>query len=99
MLADNAGSASRASRAAWLEARRLHRRNIMTFTYKDIIQMDYETCKRLIRTVNDSQTTCALQLNAEHDMLELTKPGALVERFPMKLIPWVEPGEEDQANR
>lgn len=99
MLADNAGSASRASRAARLEARRLNRRKIMTFTYKDIIQMDYETCKRLIRTVNDSQTTCALQLNAEHDMLELTKPGALVERFPMKLIPWVEPGEEDQANR
>lgn len=71
----------------------------MMFTYKDIIQMDYETCKRLIRTVNDSQTTCALQLNAEHDMLELTKPGALVERFPIKLVPWVEPGEEDQANR
>lgn len=63
------------------------------FKFKDIIKMDYETCKRMITTINASQTEFVLEVNKEQNSLELKKGEVVVEHFPFQVEPWMEPGE------
>lgn len=64
------------------------------FKFKDIIKMDYETCKRLISKINESQTTFVLQVNKEQNSLDMKIGDKVVEYFPFKVEPWMEPDEE-----
>ena len=64
------------------------------FQFKDIIKMDYETCKRMISKINESQSAFVLQVNKEQNSLEVQVGDNVVEDFSFTVEPWMEPGEE-----
>jgi hypothetical protein len=61
------------------------------FKFKDIIKMDYETCKRLVTRLNDSQTSFVLRINKEESALEVTVGEDVVDQFRFSVEPWMEP--------
>jgi len=69
------------------------------FTYKDIIQMEIDTCTRLVEKINASQSAFTLRMNHDEDTLEFCVGGEVAERFRMKFTPWVEPGEDAHSGQ
>ena len=69
------------------------------FTYKDIIQMEIDTCTRLVEKINASQSAFTLRMNHDEDALEFCVGDNVVERFRMKFTPWVEPGEDARSGQ
>ena len=69
------------------------------FTYKDIIQMEIDTCTRLVEKINASQSAFTLRMNHDEDALEFCVGGSVVERFRMKFTPWVERSEEARSGQ
>jgi hypothetical protein len=63
------------------------------FKFKDIIKMDYETCKRLITKLNANQSVFVLQINKDDSSIELKIGENVVDRFQFSVEPWMEPGE------
>ncbi len=68
------------------------------FTYKDIIQMDIDTCTRLVEKINASQSAFTLNMNHDEDVLEFRVGSEIVERFRMKFTPWVERSEKERVD-
>ncbi len=64
------------------------------FQFKDIIQMDYETCKRMISAINTHQSAFVLKVSKEQSALELHVGDEVVEHFSFSVEPWMEPGNE-----
>lgn len=62
------------------------------FKFKDILKMDYETYRRMVTTLNASQSAVVLEINKEEGMLELKVGGQVLERFAFSVEPWMEPG-------
>ena len=63
------------------------------FKFKDIIKMDYETCKRMITKINESQSEFVLQVNKDQNSLDLKVGDEVVEHYPFRVEPWMEPEE------
>jgi hypothetical protein len=61
------------------------------FKFKDIIKMDYETCKRMVTKLNESQSVCVLQVNKNENSLVLKIGEEVVDRFAFSVEPWMEP--------
>lgn len=66
------------------------------FKFKDIIKMDYETYKRLITTVNSSQSAFTLQVNKAQSTLELLVDEQITEEYAFSVEPWMEPDEKSE---
>ena len=64
------------------------------FKFKDIIKMDYETCKRMVTKLNESQSEFVLQINKDESSLVLKMGEEVVDSFAFTVEPWMEPGEE-----
>jgi hypothetical protein len=64
------------------------------FKFKDIIKMDYETCKRMVSKINDSQQEFVLQVNKAQNSLDMKIGDQVVEQYPFMVEPWMEPGEK-----
>ena len=69
------------------------------FTYKDIIQMEIDTCTRFVEKINASQSAFTLRVNHDENALEFCVDGEVAERFSMKFTPWVEPGEDAHSEQ
>jgi len=61
------------------------------FKFKDIIKMDYETCKRMIAKLNESQSEFVLRINKDESSLELKVSKEVIDRFAFSVEPWMEP--------
>ena len=63
------------------------------FKFKDIIKMDYETCKRMVTELNERQSKFVLQFNKDESVLELKVGEEVIDRFAFSVEPWMELGE------
>jgi hypothetical protein len=63
------------------------------FKFKDIIKMDYETCRRMVTKLNERQSEFVLQFNKDESVLELKVGEDVIDRFAFRVEPWMEPGE------
>ena len=63
------------------------------FKFKDIIKMDYETCKRMVAKLNESQSEFVLQINTKESSLELKVGEEVIDRFTFSVEPWMEPDD------
>ena len=63
------------------------------FKFKDIIKMDYETYKRLITKINESQGEFVLLINKEQNSLDMQVNDDVVEHYSFHVEPWMEPDE------
>ena len=63
------------------------------FKFKDIIKMDYETYKRMITKINESQSGFMLQVNKEQNSLEFKVGDDVIEHFSFEVEAWMEPAD------
>ena len=63
------------------------------FKFKDIIKMDYETCKRMLSKINESQQEFQLRVNKEQNSLDMIVSDEVVAHFSFHVEPWMEPEE------
>ncbi len=63
------------------------------FKFKDIIKMDYETCRRMVTKLNESQSEFVLQINKDKNSLELKVGEEVIDSFVFTVEPWMEPEE------
>ena len=63
------------------------------FKFKDILKMDYETCRRMVIKLNESQSKFVLQINKDESVLEFKVGEEVKDRFAFTVEPWMEPGE------
>ena len=63
------------------------------FKFKDIIKMDYETCKRMITKINESQSEFILLVNKDQNSLDIKVGHDIIEHYPFSVEPWMEPEE------
>lgn len=63
------------------------------FKFKDIIEMDYETYKRMITKINASQSDFQLEINKDQRSVDLKIGEKIVEQYAFTVEPWMEPGE------
>jgi hypothetical protein len=63
------------------------------FKFKDIIKMDYETCKRMVAMLNESQSEFVLQINKNESSLEFKIGEEVIDKFTFSVEPWMEPDD------
>jgi hypothetical protein len=63
------------------------------FKFKDIIKMDYETCRRMVTKLNERQSAFVLQINKDKSSLELKVGEKIIDSFAFSVEPWMEPEE------
>ena len=59
------------------------------FKFKDIIKMDYETCKRMITKINESQSEFILLVNKDQNSLDVKVDNDIIEHYPFSVEPWM----------